>query len=237
MNGSISLNRKLLDWEWWTDVNTAHLWITILLRANWKDEQWRGRTIKRGTFVTSYEELSRLCGLSVSKVRTSLNKLEMTGEITREVTNKNQTIIVEKYDVYQEAWDKNLKQDDTQIDTQDDKQIANKIAGKSQQMNNNNKFLNKENKNNNTTTAKAVKHKYGTYKHVSLTDAEYARLKEEYGDEADEAIAYLDEYKERRGYKCKNDNLTIRKWVFDAVKRERNEKKFGGGLPYSGLDW
>jgi len=69
---------------------------------------------------------------------------------------------------------------------------------------------------------KEIKHIYGEYRHVRLTDAERDRLFNDYGEaEALEAIKYLDEYKERKGYKCQNDNLTLRKWVFNAVKEER----------------
>ena len=68
------------------------------------------------------------------------------------------------------------------------------------------------------------KHIYGEYKHVRLTDAELDRLYNDYGEqETHAAIKFLDEYKERKGYKSKNDNLTLRNWVFKAVK-ERSEK-------------
>ena len=72
---------------------------------------------------------------------------------------------------------------------------------------------------------KEPRHKYGEYAHVLLTDSEYNRLCNDYGDiETGEAIRYLDEYKERKGYKSKNDNLTMRKWVFDAVKEDKAKK-------------
>ena len=72
---------------------------------------------------------------------------------------------------------------------------------------------------------KEPRHKYGEYAHVALTDTEYNRLCNDYGDiETGEAIRYLDEYKERKGYKSKNDNLTLRKWVFDAVKEDKAKK-------------
>ena len=79
-----------------------------------------------------------------------------------------------------------------------------------------------------TVTPKGVKkdtrHKYGEYAHVLLTDAEYNRLCDEYGEiRTSEAIRYLDEYKERKGYKSKNDNLTLRKWVFKALDEDRTK--------------
>jgi len=66
------------------------------------------------------------------------------------------------------------------------------------------------------------KHIYGEYKHVRLSDNEYQKLCEEYGDiDTGRAIRYLDEYIEMKGYKAKSHYLCIRKWVFDAVKREK----------------
>lgn len=69
---------------------------------------------------------------------------------------------------------------------------------------------------------KDKKNIYGEYKHVRLTDKERDRLFNDYGEqETLEAIKFLDEYKQRKGYKSKDDNLTLRKWVFDAVKKEK----------------
>lgn len=66
---------------------------------------------------------------------------------------------------------------------------------------------------------KEVKHKYGEYKNVLLTDTDRERLVNDYGeDETHKAIKYLDEYLETSGKKYKNHYLVMRKWVFDAVK-------------------
>lgn len=69
----------------------------------------------------------------------------------------------------------------------------------------------------------AQKHKYGKYKNVLLTEEEYQRLLAEPDGEA--ALEYFSEYRERKGYKCKNDNLSIRKWAFKAVKEERQREQ------------
>jgi hypothetical protein len=68
------------------------------------------------------------------------------------------------------------------------------------------------------------KHKYGEYKHVLLTDNELERLKNDFTN-YEELINYLDEYIEMKGYKAKNHNLAIRKWVVDAVKEYKNKHK------------
>ena len=72
------------------------------------------------------------------------------------------------------------------------------------------------------------KHKHGENKKVLLTDTEFDRLADTYGEELrDKAIAYLDMYIAEKGYKSQSHNLTIRRWVVDAVK-ERMGKNVQG---------
>lgn len=75
-------------------------------------------------------------------------------------------------------------------------------------------------------TAKASKHKYGEYKHVLLKDEELQKLQKDF-ENWEELIKCLDEYIEMKGYKAKNHYLAIKKWVVDAVKRNKknNETK------------
>ena len=66
------------------------------------------------------------------------------------------------------------------------------------------------------------KTKFGTYKHVMMTEKEHAQLIADYGaSNATAAIEYMDEYIERKGYKTKSHYLAIRKWVFDAMKEDQ----------------
>ena len=64
---------------------------------------------------------------------------------------------------------------------------------------------------------KKVKHKYGEYKNVLLTDEELEKLKEEYPDYLDR-IERLSSYVESTGKKYKSHYATIRNWA-------RNDKK------------
>ncbi len=73
-----------------------------------------------------------------------------------------------------------------------------------------------------SSPAPKTKHKYGKFKNVLLTEDEYNRLVAK--TDGKEAIEYLSFHREMKGYKCKNDNLAIQKWVFDALKEERQRK-------------
>ena len=120
MSGWIKLHRSLTDWEWYDDINTKTLFFHLLLTANHADKKWRGMTVPRGSRWTSLDILSAETGLSVRMIRTSLNKLKSTGELTDkgQATGKvrGRMIAISKYDYYQG----------------DDKQATNREANKRQ---------------------------------------------------------------------------------------------------------
>ena len=78
---------------------------------------------------------------------------------------------------------------------------------------------------------------YGEYQHVKLTDDEYIRLCNDYGEDTTrEAIRFLDEYIEEKGYKSKSHNLAMRRWVFDAIS-DRKTKSQRSNRVQSDYDW
>lgn len=103
MNGHIKIDRKILAWEWYKNINTKVLFFHLLLRANWKDGRFEGKEIKRGSFVTSVKSLSKETALTEDEIRTALKHLETTGEITKQTTNKNTVISIVNYDIYQDV--------------------------------------------------------------------------------------------------------------------------------------
>lgn len=74
----------------------------------------------------------------------------------------------------------------------------------------------------NDVPKKKSKHKFGEFQNVLLTDEEHSKLIAM--EDGVAAIEYLSSYREMKGYKCKSDNLAIQKWVFDALKEERQRK-------------
>lgn len=102
MNGDyIKLYRSMLEWEWYSDINTCRLFIHMLLMANWKDAKFKGIVIPRGSFVSSIHILSENTGLSERSVRTSINHLKLTGELTSKPTSKFTVFTIVNYDNYQ----------------------------------------------------------------------------------------------------------------------------------------
>lgn len=97
----IKLSRKILEWEWYSDINTCRLFIHLLLKANWKEGRFQGVEIPRGSLVTSYSSLAKDTGLSVKNVRTALKHLEATGEVAVKRQAKFSVVEVKNYDAYQ----------------------------------------------------------------------------------------------------------------------------------------
>lgn len=87
-----------------------------------------------------------------------------------------------------------------------------------------------EEKKKDVASVKPKKNTFGQYEHVKLTDEEHAKLIKDYSDSViQEAIAFLDAYIEEKAYKAKNHNLTIRRWVIQAVEEARAKKAKAGG--------
>lgn len=97
----IKLYKKMLEWEWYDDINTCRLFIHILLRANWKSGSWHGIPYEAGELITSVSTLSEETGLSLHQVRTALDHLMMTGEVASRCQGKARIITVNNWDAYQ----------------------------------------------------------------------------------------------------------------------------------------
>lgn len=106
MTGHIKLDRKILSWEWYNDANTFRVFVHLLLMATHKDGRYRGILVKRGQVVTGRLKLATTLSLSEMEIRTCLNKLKSTNEITIQITNRFSIITICKYDIYQSS--KNL---------------------------------------------------------------------------------------------------------------------------------
>lgn len=101
MDGWIKIYRKLSDWEWYSNSYMVHLFLHLLLTANVADRKWKGIDIKRGQLVTSIRGLSDTLGIPVQSVRTCLNRLVATNEITVLATQYYTLITVCNFESYQ----------------------------------------------------------------------------------------------------------------------------------------
>ena len=101
--GWIKLHRSLLDWEWFTDSNTLHVFIYLLLKANVKDVKYKGFMIPKGSLVVAVSDIGNTLGLSYKAVRTAFEHLKIGEQITTRATNKFTIVTICKYLDYQVA--------------------------------------------------------------------------------------------------------------------------------------
>ena len=101
MQGYIQLHRKLIEWEWATSPEMVSLFVFLLLLANHKETMWRGHKIEAGQILTGRKQLSALTGISEQTIRTCLERLKSTHEITIKSTNRFSVITILNYAKYQ----------------------------------------------------------------------------------------------------------------------------------------
>ena len=99
--GWIKIHRQILNWEWYDEPNTFRIFFHLLLKANHKPNKYRGVTVEAGQIMTGLDLLARETNLSMQKVRTSLNRLKSTNEITIKTSTKGTIIQVVNYEKYQ----------------------------------------------------------------------------------------------------------------------------------------
>jgi hypothetical protein len=96
----------MLDNEWHDDPITTAVWVYCLLRANYETARWHGIIIQPGQFVTSLSTMAKDVGITVSQLRTALNHLKMTRQLTRQVASSATLITIENWATYQSAGEK-----------------------------------------------------------------------------------------------------------------------------------
>lgn len=99
--GWIKIHRKMVAWEWYHNPTTFCVWMHLLIEANHEPKEWNGLKITAGQLVTSLNSLVKSTGLSMQQVRTALNNIQNTQEITIKATNRYSIITICKYADYQ----------------------------------------------------------------------------------------------------------------------------------------
>lgn len=113
--------RQIDEWEWYKTPHMFHIFSHLLNKANFEEKRWKGTLVKRGQCITSVAHLSAETGISTRSIRTCLERLKSTNEITSESTNQFTIITIVKYDTYQSG----LEFTDKRINKQTDKRLTN----------------------------------------------------------------------------------------------------------------
>lgn len=220
----IKLNRKILKWRWYKDANTFRVFIHLILLANVTNMDFENVTVKRGQVVTSQSHLSKDLKISVRSIRTALEHLKLTGEITVKSTPKYSIITIQNYNEYQKVT-RNLTGDRQATDRQ--------ATGDRQQYKNVKNVKNDKNEREGASSATPAPSKpyqlFGDFKNVRLTDWELNSLKEKYPNLYQQKIERLSSYIAISGKEYKNHYAVLLQWLAeDLAKGEQRGGKFKG---------
>ena len=189
----------------------------LLLHANYEDKKWRGTWVKRGQIITSREKLANEVGISVQQLRTAIEKLKSTSEITCVSTNGFTRFCIQNFNKYQDG-------------NQEDNQGINKRVTSDQPADNQRITTTKEGKERKKEeedihTKKNIKKKFLDF--VYLHESEYQKLVDEYGEAFTErCIKKLDlTIPNRKEGPYKDCYRAILNWVVEAVQKADSSKK------------
>ncbi len=203
--GFIKIHRKILKWEWYADVNVVKLFLHCLILANHKPKNWRGFTIERGEFISSLGNLAKGCGLTVQQIRTAMNKLKSTNEVTSKATNKFTMITVTNYATYHVNEKESNKQDNKRVTNE--QQTSNKQVTTTK----------------NVKNVKNVKNKDIYLDFVKLTKEEYKKLEKKFGKKnAEQRIWTLNDYGHRKKKKF-NEYTDHYRTILNWERRENGK--------------
>jgi predicted ArsR family transcriptional regulator len=111
-NGYIKLYRSMLEWDWYKDSKAKDLFIHLLLKAAWEDDEWQGVEIRPGQAITTVAQLAEELRLSTRSIRTSLDKLKTTNELSVKTSNRYSLITIVNWAKYQARDDGEGNQND-----------------------------------------------------------------------------------------------------------------------------
>jgi hypothetical protein len=103
--GWIKIHRQITEWEWYDEPNTFRIFFHLLVKANHKQNKYRGVMIEPGQIMTGFDRLASETGLTIQKVRTSISRLKSTNEITVNSSTQGTIIQIVNYSKYQVTTD------------------------------------------------------------------------------------------------------------------------------------
>ncbi|RRJ62437.1 hypothetical protein EHV15_05335 [Paenibacillus oralis] len=227
MKGAFQTSREIFENPIWQDIPKFRIFFYIVGNAVYAEEGAvvAGVHLQRGQFLRAYRNLIKdleyienrsVKRYSLSVISRKIDQLVKEERLKIEDTELGTLFTVVNYAQYQ-GFDYYKKRTWDSVGTDLERSENGDGTELEQGWNNNNK----ENKDKKEKNKKDSIPKIQFSESVSLTQSEYDRLVSEFGEgTTKQAIDYLTSYKEEKGYKTKSDNLTIRRWVIDAVTKK-----------------
>lgn len=200
--GYIKLYRKMMKWGWYTDTNAKCVFLHLLFLAQYEACFYRGVKLDVGQAVTSIREIATQTGISVQSVRTALDHLKSTQEITQLPHGKFSVFTVKNYSEYQ-----------------GDNTISNNQVTQNQHSANTDPYIKKsrsqeiKNIKEKNISIEILKKKFGEFENVMLTGEEHEKLVDSLGDiGAKEYIERLSSYLAQSGRRYRSHYATLLNW-------------------------
>ena len=196
--GFIKFWRTCLESNSWKTPTQWRLWTWCLLKAEFEEhDEVIGRQtihILPGQFTTNLKDTVKETGLSPQQIRTQLSNMQTNKQITINSTNKYTIISIVNWDKYQ------TKTTNKTHHTQHANQQTAPTIYKEE--------------------VKEGKKIYGSFNNVLLTEKEYQKLTERFGEAVcKEKIEVLSEGIASKGYKYTSHYATILSW--DRLEKKR----------------
>lgn len=229
LSGFIKLHRKLVAWGWYQDYVVKDVFLHLLLTANFKKTQWQGRELDEGQVVIGLKKLSEELGFGVQRIRTALNKLKSTNEITLEPTSKFTIVTIVNWREYQSFEEPANTPINTIINNQltnNQQTTNNQLTNNQQQRKNGKNGKNDKNIKNGKNVGDAhVRATYGEFQNVLLSDSELSELRTRYPDYYEAKIERLSRYLASTGKTYRDHYATLLCWLQEDAANEAPKEK------------
>lgn len=180
--------------------------------------------------------------ITLANIEKYLDKLSTVGLVVRYISNGKPTLQLTTWDKHQQVRAKKSKYpapEDGEIMQSDN--VCNQLISNDckcprnpiQSESNPNPNPNTEDNAHTCANSPSVRHKYGEYKNVLLSDEDMQKLKNEFPDDYQQRIERLSAYIASKGAKYKNHLATIRNWA----RREKSDEPNRSSAGDSGETW
>lgn len=230
--GFIGIDRGIEEHWIYQDAEYFKVWFEILLRARYSAEPEKklieGKliTIEYGQFIFGRVSWSERLRIGEQRLRTLFKKMIDDGMIELvQKFPKFSLYSVKNYAKFNQQGNHQNHQAGQAFD-EDDNQHANQQLTSSQPAPNQQLTTQEQGSNKVNKVKKEKINKIHYAEFVSLTEEEYQKLNDEYGEDfIKEAINVLNSYKGANGKKYKSDYLAMLNWVINRVREERAKVK------------
>ena len=205
----IKLDRRILKWGWYSDMNVKGVFLHLLLIASYEDGEYLGNKIKRGQAIIGTVETANQLGITRQQLRTALSKLEKSGEISKKTTNKFTLITIENYNKYQDVTLVSNQRATNEQPTDNQRATTLKNVKKLKKVKNN----------------IYIRPHAGEFENVKLTSEELEKLKADYDYCYEEYIEKLSSYLAQTGKRYKSHYATLLNWIRRDGKEKQETKQ------------